>query len=121
MILNQMHNFQQFFGGYLNILKSKLIQATVHGNGHSYTYYTCGQEHDRRNPAWMPFQHLIRYCERERLDFYEAKDMIEERTGRKLICECQLINAEKAIRRKELEQTFGVDFGVAGNREVDVC
>ena len=27
-----------------------------------------------------------------RYDFYEAKDMVEERIGRKLMCECQLLN-----------------------------
>jgi len=58
-----------------------------------YRYYTCGQEHDRRNPAWKPFQRLMRYCERERLDFYEARYMIEERIGRKLTCECELLRS----------------------------
>jgi hypothetical protein len=46
--------------------------------------------------------------------------MIEERIGRKLICECQLLNDDKEIRRRDLERTFGVDFGVTGNRNVDV-
>jgi hypothetical protein len=122
MILNQMPNFQQFFSGYLEILKSNLQQVSVMGNDgkERYRYYTCGEEHDRRNPAWKPFQHLMRYCEREQLDFYEAKDMIEELIGRKLICECQLLNDDKEIRRKELERTFGMDFGVAGNRNMEV-
>jgi hypothetical protein len=93
MILNQMPNFQRFFRGYLDVLKSNLQQISVMGNDgkERYHYYTCGQEHDRRNPAWKPFQHLMRYCERERLDFYEAKDLMEERVGRKLICECELL------------------------------
>jgi hypothetical protein len=93
MILNQMPNFQRFFRGYLDILKSNLQQVSVMGNDgkERYRYYTCGQDHDHRNPAWKPFQHLMRYCEKERLDFYEAKDMIEERIGRKLICECDLL------------------------------
>jgi hypothetical protein len=46
--------------------------------------------------------------------------MIEEQIGRKLECECQLLNDEKTIRRKELRAMFGVDFGEAGKREVDV-
>ena len=86
-----------------------------------YRYYTCAQEHDCRNPAWKPFQHLMWYCQESGYDFYEALDMIEERIGRKLICECQLLSDDKEIRRRDLERTFGVDFGVAGNRNVDVC
>jgi hypothetical protein len=123
MILNQMPNFQRFFRGYLDILKSNFKMISVMGSDgkEQYRYYTCGHEHDRRNPAWKPFQHLTLYCEKERVDFYEAKDMIEERIGRKLICECQLLNDDKEIRRRDLERIFGVDFGVAGNRNVDVC
>ena len=122
MILNQMPNFQRFFRGYLDILKSNLQQVSVMGNdgNERYRYYTCGQEHDRRNPAWKPFQHLMRYCEKERYDFYEAKDMIEEQIGRKLICECQLLNDDKEIRRRDLERTFGVDFGEPGIRDMEV-
>jgi hypothetical protein len=30
------------------------------------------------------------------------------------------LNDEKAIRRKELQAIFGVDFGEAGKREVDI-
>jgi hypothetical protein len=45
---------------------------------------------------------------------------IEERIGRSLKCECELLNDVKAIRRKELHSLFGVDFGEAGKREVDV-
>ena len=93
MILNQMPNFQQFFRGYLDILKSNLEQISVMGQDgkERLRYYTCGQEHDRRNPAWKPFQHLILYCQEFGYDFYEARDMIEERIGRKLKCECELL------------------------------
>ena len=58
-----------------------------------YRYYTCGQEHDRRNPAWKPFQHLSWYCQELGYDFDEARDMIDERVGRKLICECDLLRS----------------------------
>jgi hypothetical protein len=93
MILNQMPNFQQFFRGYLDVLKFNLQQVSVMGNDGTerYRYNTCVQDHDRRNPAWKPFQHLMQYCEREQLDFYEARDMIEERVGRKLRCECEIL------------------------------
>jgi hypothetical protein len=44
--------------------------------------------------------------------------MIFERIGRKLDCECQLLNNDEAIRRRELE-AFGVDFGEPGRRDCD--
>ena len=56
-----------------------------------YRYYTCGQDHDRRNPAWKPFQHLMQYCQELGYEFYEARDIIEERIGLKLKCECELL------------------------------
>jgi hypothetical protein len=95
MILNQMPNFQQFFRGYLEILKANFKQVSVMGidGKERYRYYTCGQEHDRRNPAWSPFQHLMRYCQELGYDFDEAQDMIEERIGRKLRCECELLRS----------------------------
>jgi hypothetical protein len=95
MILNQMPNFQQFFRGYLDVLKSKLKQISVMGNNgkERYRYYTCGEEHDRRNPAWKPFQHLSGYCQELGYDFSEALDMIEKRIGRKLGCECELLRS----------------------------
>jgi len=58
--------------------------------------------------------------QKNRYDFYAVKDIIEERIGRKLLCECQLFNNEKAMRRKELERVFGVDFGSPGNRQFDI-
>jgi len=71
-------------------------------------------------PRWKPFDLLWAYCKDTGYDFYEAKDMIEERIGRKLMCECELLNDRRAIRRKELQSMFGVDFGEAEKREVDV-
>jgi hypothetical protein len=90
---HQMPNFQQFFRGYLEVFKSNLQQVSVMGQDgkERYRYNTCGQEHDRRNPAWMPFQHLSRYCQELGYDFCEARDLIEERIGRKLICECEIL------------------------------
>ena len=69
---------------------------------------------------WKPFEHLWVYCEKTGYDFFEVKDIIEEKIGRKLICECQLLNDERAIRRKDLQASFGVNFGEPGKREEDV-
>ena len=115
--LRKPHRFQAFFQGLIDYLKTNLQRVTVAG---SHDYYTCGQLHDRGNRHWKPFQHLWVYCERTGHDFYEAKDMIEERIGRSLICECELLNDEKAIRRRELHGLFGVDFGLPGERHLDI-
>jgi hypothetical protein len=98
-------------------LKSKLQKITVAG---SHDYYTCGQLHDRANRYWKPFKHLWDYCEKTGHDFYEAKDMSEEGIGRSLKCECELLNDEKAIRRKELQALYGIDFGLPGERLLDI-
>ena len=85
--------FQPFFREYLELLKSNLKQVQVmdhNGNLH-HSYYTCGQDHDRRNREWKPFQLLERHCEAFGYDFLEAKDMVEDRVGRKLTCECELL------------------------------
>jgi hypothetical protein len=115
--LRKPHRFQEFFQGLIEYLKTKLQRVTVAG---SHDYYTCSQLHDKSNRHWKPFQHLWAYCEKTGHDFYEAKDMIEERIGRNLICECELLNNEKEIRRKELQGLFGLDFGETGRRDVDV-
>jgi len=117
LALRQEPNFRPFFEGLLEYLKKKLEKVKKAG---AYDYYTCGHEHYSWDRHWEPFKHLWNYCEKTGYDFYEAKDLIEERIGRKIICECQLLNDDKAVRKKELEVVFGVDFGEPGKREVDV-
>ncbi len=113
-------SFQKFFKGYIELLQKKFKEIEVRGNNYSYTYRTCGQIHDPRNPEWKPFQHLWGYCERTRYDFFEVRNMLEERIGHKVTCECQLIEDDRERRRRELTRVFGVDFGEPGNRSVDV-
>ena len=113
-------NFQKFFKGYIELLQKKFKEIEVQGDNYSYSYYTCGQIHDPRNPAWKPFQHLWDYCEKTRHDFFEVRNMLEERIGHKVVCECQLVDGGKERRRMELTRVFGVDFGEPGNRGVDV-
>ena len=113
-------NFQKFFKGYTRLLKKKFKQIQVQGNNNIYSYYTCGQTHDPRNPLWKPFKHLWDYCERTGYDFFEVRDMIFERTGYKVECECKLVGNDRERRRMELTRAFGVDFGEPGNRCVDV-
>ena len=44
-----------------------------------------------RDPNWKSCQLLERHCVESGYDFLEARDMIQERIGRKLICECELL------------------------------
>ena len=83
------------------------------------SYYTCGQEHYRQNPNWKPWQHLEAHCDDQCYDFFEARDLIFERIGRELECECQFLRDDEAIERRELE-AFGVDVRRPGKREVDL-
>lgn len=53
--------------------------------------YTCGQDHDRRNPDWKPFQYLEQYCRKFGYDELIAREIVEEQIGRRLQCECQLL------------------------------
>ncbi len=120
LVLKVESSFQEFFKGYIELLQKKFKEIEVRGNNYSYTYRTCGQIHDPRNPNWKPFQHLWGYCERTRYDFFEVRNMIEERIGHKVTCECQLLEDDRERRRMELTRVFGIDFGQPGNRSVDV-
>jgi hypothetical protein len=92
--LGQDEYFQPFFKAYLELLKANLTVIPVMDQGGrlSHQYLTCGQAHDRRNPDWKPFRLLERHCEASGYDFLEARDMIEERIGRKLTCECDILS-----------------------------
>jgi len=119
--LSSNDNFQKFFKGFLELLQNKLVRRDVVSHKYSYSYFTCAQPHDRRNRNWRPFQNLEKYCRKHCYDFYAVKDIIEERIGRKLLCECELLHDGRSMRRKELERVFGLDFGGPGNsREFDI-
>ena len=114
--LKKIDNFQKFFRGFIEFLKKKLKRVEVDG---SEPYYICGETHQKFNQNWKPFRHLWNYTSKKRFDFYAVRDLIEEKIGRKLLCECELMHDEEALRRKQLE-AFGVDFGEPGRRAVDV-
>ena len=67
-----------------------------------------------------PFKLLWNYSERKGYDFFVARDIIFERLGLNLICECQMLRDDKKLRRMELEKMFGVDFGESGRRGLDI-
>ena len=109
-----------FIKGYIKILQSNFQQVEHIGRTYSYKTYICGQLHDRRNPNWKPFRHLWDYSERTGYDFYVVRDIIFERIGRKLVCECEMLRDDKKRRQLELESMFGVDFGEPEGRGLDL-
>jgi hypothetical protein len=60
------------------------------------------------------------YCERTGYDFYVVRDIIFERLGRKLVCECEMLQDNMKRRRMELVKMFGVDFGGPGDRGLEL-
>jgi len=112
-ILEHDGEFNKFFKGLMEYLKSKLQRVEVKGR-FSYDQYSCGQLHDRRNPDWKPWQNLWNYCLGVEFDPFAARDAIEERLGVKLDCDCQIVNNEIENRRKALANAFGADLGEPG-------
>ncbi len=88
--------------GLLDFLKNNLQKVEVKGDLRSCSYYTCGQAHDRRNPNWKPFNNLEAYCKKEGLNPAGIRDMIENRMGRRVECECQILNTDKEVKRRRL-------------------
>jgi hypothetical protein len=99
-------------------LKSNLTLVEVKG---AYSYYSCGHDYHRHSDlGWKPFKNLEEFCEMKGFDPYEVRDLIENHLGKKLVCECQIVNAEEAIRRARLRRSFGLDFGEPGNETCEL-
>jgi hypothetical protein len=118
--LGQEKYYRPFIEKYLKVLQANLNEVKHIGHNYSYTTYTCGEQHDRRNPNWRPFRLLWDYSEQTGYNFFVARDIIFERLGRKLVCECEMLGDDKKHRRIELESMFGVDFGRPGGRSLDL-
>jgi hypothetical protein len=89
-------------------LQKKLQRVFV---DRSEPYYICGDTHD--------FKYLWIYTEIKGLDFYAAKNLLNDFFFRELKCTCEVLGGDKEGRRRQLE-AFGVDFGEPGKREVDI-
>jgi hypothetical protein len=118
--LGQEKYYCPFIKGYLKVLQTNLKQVKHIGQNYSYKTFTCGESHHRQNPNWKPFKILWDYSERTGYDFFVARDIIFERLGRKLVCECLMLRDDKKYRRMELESIFGVDFGGPEGRGLDI-
>lgn len=90
--LDQPDIFQRFMQGYLEFLRSNLQQHNVMDQKGALKQirYSCGQEHNSRNPNWKPFKYLEYYCRKCGYDDMVTQEIIEEHVGRRLDCECQL-------------------------------
>jgi hypothetical protein len=64
--------------GYFHLLKERLAWA-------------------RRNPDWKPFKNLEAFCKKEGLNPAGIRGMIENRIGRRVNCECEILNDEKEV------------------------
>ena len=94
--------FQKFMKEYIDLLQNSLTKIKVKGDSYITSYYTCGQPHDRRNPAWQPFKILSSICKKYNYDALIARDIIEEKIYRRLECECQILGNQSQNRRMEL-------------------
>ena len=119
--LDQEPIFQKFMKEYIDLLQNSLTKIEVKGDSYSTSHYTCNQSHDPRNPSWRPFKLLSKICKKYNYDSLIARDIIEDRIGRKFQCECQLLRDDRARRRFELKKMFGVDFsGMSGQKDFDI-
>ena len=116
--LEQDSKFSEFLQEYISLLRRNLQMVEIAGSDR-YTYFTCGQRHDPRNPDFKPFKILYELCRKHDYDFFIVKDLIEERLGRKVACECEILTDPKELKRRRLRNA-GVDFGERGKRELDV-
>jgi len=118
--LEQVPIFQKFMKEYIDLLQNKLKKVEVRGHSQNSSYYTCDQIHDPQNPSWQPFKLLSQICKKYDYDPLIARDIIEDRIGRNLECECQIINNQSQHRRKELINNFRADLGAPGRRDFDI-
>ena len=111
--LSPQDTINRFYERLGNYLRAKLTLVEVNG---SSSYYSCGHDyHHYSDAGWKPFKNLDEFCEKKGFDPYEVRDLIENHMGKKLICECQIVNDQKAMRRANLQKSFGLDFGPPGS------
>ncbi len=89
--LDQEPIFQKFMKEYINLLQRNLKKVKVKHYSYSTSHYTCGQAHDKRNPAWKPFKLLSQICRKYNYDSLIVSDIIEEKIHKRLECECQIL------------------------------
>jgi hypothetical protein len=106
LYLSVPENLEKFLSKFREILKNNFQVITVEGEKR----YTCGQEHTRLNPNWVPFKHLERYSLEQGLDDFEVRDFLKEYLQRPIICECHILYDPQELRKRDLAKQFGLDF-----------
>jgi hypothetical protein len=101
-------------------LEQHLIKVEMQGATGKISYFTCGHDHDKRDPNWKPYRHLETFSKKEKIYMSRFLDTIEDWLGREISCECEILNDRKEVTRKRLSAAFGIDFGPDGNRNCDV-
>ena len=105
----------------LEFLIQKLTKVELHGANRSYSYYTCGQDHNPNNRNWKPFKNLEAFCKKEKIYMPAFLGAIEDLIGHTFDCECEMLTDKKEAVRVRLALTFGVDFDEKkGGRDCDV-
>ncbi len=105
-----------FFAGLVDHLKSKLKIIEIDGRPE----YTCGAVYHHPSISdWhrFRFRHLEEYCLAKGFDDMVVMELIIEKTGRKIICECELVNDVAADKRARLRRSFGIDLGEPGRED----
>jgi len=82
LYLSVPENLTKFLSEFRQIQKNDLQVITVEGEKR----YTCGQDHSRYNPDWIPFKHFEPYCLEQGLDDFEVRDFLKEYLRRPIIC-----------------------------------
>ena len=98
--------FEQLYNDLKEYLRSKLILITIEG---AFEYYSCGHDgHNPSDPGWEPFINYETYFQGKGYDDFIFKEIIEEKLGMKLRCECEILNDPEAVKRARLK-SFGFD------------
>ena len=106
LYLSVPENLAKFLSEFRQILKNNFQIIIVEGEER----YTCGQDHTKLNPNWVPFQHLERYSLEQGLDDFEVRDFLEEYLRRPIVCECDILIDRREQRKRDLARMFGLDF-----------
>ena len=106
LYLSVPENLAKFLSEFRQILKNNFQIIIVEGEER----YTCGQDHTKLNPNWVPFQHLERYSLEQGLDDFEVRDFLEEYLRRPINCECDILIDRREQRKRDLARMFGLDF-----------
>lgn len=104
--LHDDRHFFPFLAGLREFLRTKMRVTQIDGR----EVYSCHAAYHYSSISWEPFKNLEAYCIDHGFDYLEVLELIKEKTGRKPICECELVNDVEAGKRDRLRRSFGIDI-----------